>query len=396
VAIHRGERSIDQADLVAATAQFSWPPAFSSLAVSVQDLMAADSYQPPSTSLADEKSGSPAPVRCGWRSFDRQWLVPDKRVINRPNPSLWQVRRAPGQVYLTALMAHSPTSGPAATFTALVPDLHHYKGSFGGRVWPLWLDAAGTCPNVVPDLLDHLTARYGAVVTGPDIFAYLAAVIAHAGYTERFASDLLVPGLRVPLTADADLFAEAVGLGRRVLWLHTFGERFTDPADDRPLRSPRAPDERRPRATVTIPDTESGLPEVIDYDVSARTLHVGDGRIAPVGPEVWRYEVSGMKVVKRWFDRRKREPEGRRSSPLDEMVPNRWDPDWTSELLDVLNVVTLLVELEAAQASLLDRILAGPRFTVADLTTAGVLPVTDRPVAEKPGRPASRLFDPDG
>lgn len=33
---------LDQADLVAATAQFSWPPAFSSLAVSVQDLMAAD------------------------------------------------------------------------------------------------------------------------------------------------------------------------------------------------------------------------------------------------------------------------------------------------------------------------------------------------------------------
>ena len=37
-----GQRSIDQADLVAATAQFAWPPAFSYLAVSVQDLMAAD------------------------------------------------------------------------------------------------------------------------------------------------------------------------------------------------------------------------------------------------------------------------------------------------------------------------------------------------------------------
>ncbi|MGH9152951.1 MAG: hypothetical protein ACRD03_11255, partial [Acidimicrobiales bacterium] len=37
-----GQRSIGKADLVAASAQFSWPPAFSSLAVSVQDLMAAD------------------------------------------------------------------------------------------------------------------------------------------------------------------------------------------------------------------------------------------------------------------------------------------------------------------------------------------------------------------
>lgn len=41
---HRSKRSIGKADLVAATAQFSWPPAFSSLAVSVQVLMAADSH----------------------------------------------------------------------------------------------------------------------------------------------------------------------------------------------------------------------------------------------------------------------------------------------------------------------------------------------------------------
>ena len=41
-----GQRSIDKADLVAATAPFSWPPAFSSLAVSVQNLMATDTDGP--------------------------------------------------------------------------------------------------------------------------------------------------------------------------------------------------------------------------------------------------------------------------------------------------------------------------------------------------------------
>jgi hypothetical protein len=39
-----GQRSIGKADLVAANAQFSWPPAFSFLAVSVQDLTAADTW----------------------------------------------------------------------------------------------------------------------------------------------------------------------------------------------------------------------------------------------------------------------------------------------------------------------------------------------------------------
>lgn len=352
-------------------------------------------YPAPSTSLADEGAGCPAPERYGWRSFDRQWIVPDKRVINRPNPSLWQVRRAPGQVYLTALSRTAPSSGPGLTASAVVSDLDHYHGR-GGRAWPMWLDAAGTRPNVVAGLLDHFAVRYGYDVSGPDLFAYLAGVVAHPGYTERFAADLLVPGLRVPLTADAGLFAEAVELGRRVLWLHTFGERFTDPDAGRLPQPPRVPGERRPRVTVTIPDIESNMPEVIDYDAPARTLHVGDGQIAPVEPEVWCYEVSGMKVVKRWFDRRKREPEGRRSSPLDDMVARTWDPEWTTELLEVLNVLTLVVDLEAPQADLLDRVLAGPLITVTDLTEAGVLPLADRPVAEKPPRPGGRLFDPEG
>ncbi len=30
-----------------------------------------------------------APTRYGLRSFDRQWIIPDYRLINRPNPTLW-------------------------------------------------------------------------------------------------------------------------------------------------------------------------------------------------------------------------------------------------------------------------------------------------------------------
>ena len=40
--------------------------------------------------------------------------------------------------------------------------------------------------------------------------AYLAAVMAHPAFTARFKADLIQPGLHVPLTADAKLFAEAV------------------------------------------------------------------------------------------------------------------------------------------------------------------------------------------
>ncbi len=349
-------------------------------------------YPPPPTALADETSGCEAPERYGYRSFDRQWIIPDKRVINQPNPGLWQVRTAPGQLYLTALMAHSPRNGPPTTFSALVPDLHHYRGSFGGRAWPLWLDAAGTQPNVVPGLLDHLSSVHGRSVAGPEIFAYLAAVAGHPAYTARFAADLGVPGLRIPLTADRSLFDEAVELGERVLWLHTYGRRHADDGAGRPSGAPRLPTNIRPRVMVTISDAESAMPETIAYDQERRTLHVGEGEIAPVGPEVWDYEVSGMGVVKRWFDRRKRDPDGRRSSPLDTLFPASWDPEWTSELLELLNVVALLIELEPLQADLLERILDAPLIRVADLTEARVLPATGRPGIDKPPRPG-RLFD---
>ncbi len=44
--------------------------------------------------------------------------------------------------------------------------------------------------------------------------AYVAALLAHPAFTARFQKDLVRPGLRVPITADATLFAEAAALGR--------------------------------------------------------------------------------------------------------------------------------------------------------------------------------------
>jgi hypothetical protein len=178
------------------------------------------------------------PVRYAFRTLDRQWIIPDNRLINRPNPTLWETHSGK-QVYLTALEAHSPTSGPAISLTALIPDVHHYKGNFGGRAFPLWRDAGAKVPNVKPALLAHLAKAYGRQVTAEDMMAYIAAVLAHPAFTARFQKDLVRPGLRVPLTADAALFAKAVALGREVVWLHTYGERFADPRYGRPSGAPR-------------------------------------------------------------------------------------------------------------------------------------------------------------
>lgn len=177
-------------------------------------------YRTRNVSVGSDEDPVVPPVRYAFRSFNRQWVIPDHRLLSQARSKIW-AGYSSKQVYLTALAERSPTSGPAITFTELIPDRDHYKGSFGGRVFPLWRDRAATEPNVRPELLAFLADLYHFPATAEDMTAYLAALMAHPAFTARFASDLVRPGLRVPLTADPVLFAEAVALGREVVWLHS-------------------------------------------------------------------------------------------------------------------------------------------------------------------------------
>jgi hypothetical protein len=330
-----------------------------------------------------EEHGEPTdPVQVGYRSFDRQWVLPDSRLLDRPRPELWLVA-SERQIFTVEQHAQPITGGPALTFSSAIPDVDCFMGR-GGRVLPLYRDGAGTPPNVSPGLLPLLRSSPGVDVTGEDLLAYIAALTAHSGYTARFRDELKSPGVRVPLTADKALFTAAVGVGREVLWLHTYGERCADTAAGRPSSPPRLPREDRPKVTVTIPDTPDLMPERIHHDADAQTLHVGDGQIRPVSPEVWEYHVSGMRIVKKWFGYRKKKPSVKWSSPLNDIHAETWTAEMTGELLDLLNVLGRCVALEPTQAELLDAVLAGPLITVADLTDVGVLPVP--PAARKPPR----------
>ncbi len=220
------------------------------------------------------------------------------------------------------------------------------------------------------------------------LLADLATLAGHAdgtvvavGESERFRGELDTPGLRIPLTADAALFAEAAELGRRVVWLHTFGERMHDNTRGRPHRPPRLPAARQPRVPEpgTIPGDAGSIPDRIEPDAPTRRLHVGSGWVEPVPPEVWRYEVSGKQVLTQWFSysRKTRDRpvigDRRAPSPLGDIQPDGWPAAYTTDLLNVLNVLGLLVELEPEQARLPDRICTGPLIARTELEGAGVL-----------------------
>ncbi|WP_340645713.1 type ISP restriction/modification enzyme [Phenylobacterium sp.] len=315
------------------------------------------------------------PVPYAFRSFDRQWLLPDNRLINRGNPTIWRAH-SDKQIYLTAPHDRTPTAGPSLTIAGAVPDLHHYHGR-GGRAFPLWADAEATQPNLPTRLLAELATAYGREVKPEEVLAYIAAVAAHPGYVQRFGAHLKQPGLRIPLTATVALFDEAVVLGRDVIWLQTFGERL---AEGRPAGAPKV-DKDGPTipADGVLPTTLDAMPHDLEYDAATRRLKIGSGYVANVSPAVWAYEVSGKIVLRQWWSYRRKDrskpPMGdkRPPSPLGDIQPNVWPAEYTTELLNVLRVLARLVALEPAQDVLLGRIIDGPTIDTDALMGAGAL-----------------------
>ena len=84
-------------------------------------------------------------------------------LINQPNPTLWEIHSS-RQIYMTALQQHALTRGPGITFSASIPDLHHYNGR-GGRVFPLWADRRVQVPNLKTSLLREMGEALGVTVT---------------------------------------------------------------------------------------------------------------------------------------------------------------------------------------------------------------------------------------
>ena len=77
--------------------------------------------------------------------------------------------------------------------------------------------------------------------------------------------------------------------------------------------------------------------------------------------------MSGLQVVKSWLNYRKLVPSGRKSSPLDEIRPERWT--FGEELIELLWLLEATIALEPEGVTLLDEVCASPLFSADDLPT---------------------------
>lgn len=322
------------------------------------------------------------PIRYGYRSFDRQWALLDNRLVDRPRPNLLR-SHSDRQIYLTSLLTNVLGEGSSAVVTALIPDLDHFRGSFGAKhVILLWRDAEATQPNITHGVLEAIGAVLKRIVSSDDFFAYCYAILATPRYVKEFWDALKTPGLRIPITKDADLFERVVAVGRQLIWLHTYGDRFV-PSGQKAVRIPTG----TARCKVGTPTTAADYPTKPAYDVGIQELRIGGGIFENVRQEVWEFSVSGLKVVQSWLAYRMKGGAGKKSSPLDDIRPQTWQFD--NELLDLLWVLDATVDLFPQLSSLFDEVLKSQLFVATDFpqptqaertnstTTQGSLPLFD-------------------
>lgn len=280
--------------------------------------------------LARERGGCPPPVPVLHGPYDHQWLIPDQRLIDAARPELWRVSDT-RQTHLVET-AHDPRRpGPVVTFSALLPDGHSPAGR-PGRIRPLYRRPGGGEPNILPGLPDHLAGLLGTPVGAQDVLAWIAA-----------ATTAGPNGRAVPLTSDAALWRRGVELGRRLIRLDTRGARYGDGDGD----APRLPGGHRPYVRAPLPPGPG--PQDLAHDAGERALHIGEGRVAPVDRSAWEFEAGGARVLETWFAQRT-EP-----APPDTLAAvhsARWPQEWTSQLLELITVLTLRAELEPQQQEL--------------------------------------------
>lgn len=279
------------------------------------------------------------------------------------------------QVFLMTMSTKVIGYGAGLCVGAAVPDKDAFCGRGGKDVIPLYRDAAGTEPNVTEGLLDALGAAYGITPDAEDLAGYVYALLGGQSYTRRFWNELETPGPRVPLTKDGKTFADAGKLGRKLIWLHTYAERF---------RGADRGDEVPQGMATTIKGVSAdpaNYPVEYDYDEAKCEVVVGDGRFGPVSPEVWEFEVSGLKVVQSWLGYRMKKRAGKKSSPLDDIRPERWTARMSDELLELLWVLEATLAMEPELQAMLDNVVAGPCFKADELPS----PTDDQRKAPKSG-----------
>jgi hypothetical protein len=324
-------------------------------------------------------------IRCSFRTLDRQYLIADSRVIDRPRPELWDVH-SKKQVFFASMEAHPIGVGPAISISGYIPDNDYFKGNSSGWIYPVFRDKRATVWNLLPGLIELINNEIDKPIDEAEFFSYLAGVCSFPGFAKKFELDLREGGVRIPITLQHELLSEFAALGTSAIELFTYCERTMN--------------REKVQSTVRVKDgphlvgnnsKPRSMPELVSYDSESEQVHLGDLTFGGVSEDIWNYQVSGMHVIRKWVGYRKAKPSTKWSSPLNDIVSETWPKAWTEEFLDLLHVIFQLRGLESRHEDLLKKVLAAPLLSNTSVIDAGLLPAPK--YSTKPDQESTGLLD---
>lgn len=301
------------------------------------------------------KGAVPPIYNYAYRSFDAQRIIADNRVGDYMRPSLWYAHSDDKQLYLASIFSKVLGTGPALTATVHVPDLDFFSNRGAKDIAPLYRDAEGREPNLLPGLLEGWGRKLNRSITPEQFAAYVYGLLGHRGFVERFWDELESAQLRVPLTLNPHLFCDVFAAGATLLRLHTGAARYMlSDSTDTGIAAGSA------KVKHAISDRPADYPDTFEYCEDSESLRIGTGSIINVDKEVFEYEVSGMHVVRSWLGHRMKNGRGRKSSHLDSIHPARWTAEFTEELLRLLWALEHTLRMEPTLSLMLDAVCSQP------------------------------------
>lgn len=258
------------------------------------------------TALARVGNATARPLRISeisaacYRPLDHRFLMNARRFVDRRRPDL-QAAWGTSNVAIYALPS-ATGGGPALWLAGALPDRHCFRGSCGGYAFPLWDRRRGEAAhNLSPALLAGLARAYGRAVGPQEVFDAIAALLSATSYTRRHAPDLEASFARIPFPAAPGRFAEAARIGAEIRAVETFA-RAPAPA----FRSARLLGQAT-GAALAVPALERAF---IAEAAALGFVPLCDDqslRLAGVPAPVWRFAVSGYRVLHRWLAARRGE-----------------------------------------------------------------------------------------
>jgi len=242
---------------------------------------------------------------------------------------------------VTAAITEAAGDGPTAIVCTHIPDKHSHHGHGGGIVFPLWRDREATDANADEATVNRLCEKYGQPVMGEEVWHYCAGLLGTEAYPERWGEpmgDTLKP--HIPFPESHEDFEALAGIGRRLV----------------EIAKGTGLDRSGVQCTVAV--DPSKLPDFPDrcYRPDDNALRFGGGEFTGVTPDIWNHQISGYRTLPRWIKARSSTPGGRKSSPLDDILPTTWE--FTRDLIEVCDKITSLNKAAEQARPILTRMTA--------------------------------------